>query len=92
MLASVDWGAIGALAGISSVLLVIGGAVVKTVRDRIQGTIKDRSRLDKLEIRLFGLPADPDSGAPKLPGEFDHVYQRIDALPDQIVERLRGSH
>ena len=80
MLASADWAAVGAIAGVVAAAMVIGGAVVRTAKDRMEGSRSQKTRLDRLEIRLFGLPADPVSGAPKVDGEFDHINQRLDAI------------
>jgi hypothetical protein len=48
-----------------------------------------RRRLDILDIRLFGLPEDKESGAPGIPGEFDRIDRRIDELPARVAEELR---
>lgn len=89
MLAVWDWNAIGATAGVIAVLLVVGGAVVKTIQDRIGRARTGARRLDLLEIRLFGLPADAETGAKKLDGEFDRIDKRLDDMPDVIISKLR---
>jgi hypothetical protein len=90
VLASIDWTAVGAIAAVAGGVVVVGGAVAKTVSDRISRTRIGTRRLDMLEIRLFGLPPDPDTGAKKLDGEFDRIDKRLDELPDQIISALKS--
>lgn len=87
-IAAINWTAIGSIAGIAGVLVVIGGGVVTTSKGWRDRREQAKNRLDRLEIRLFGLPADPESGAPKIPGEFDRIDRRLDALPAQIIAQL----
>lgn len=91
MLGSIDWNAVGAVAGVIGAALVVGGAVVKVVQNWIGDKRVATKRLDRLEIRLFGLPADPDSGAKAMPGEFDRIDKRLDDLPDQIISALKDA-
>lgn len=90
MLGVIDWSAIGAVAGCAGVLAVIGGATVTAAKGRAAKKVASDKRFDLLIIRLFGLPADPDTGAGKIDGEFDRVYHRMDDLPAQIIDRLKG--
>ena len=88
----VDWSAIGALAGVGGFIAVLGGATVTAAKSRATNpkNVKNvAKRLDNLDIRLFGLPADAESGAKKLPGEFDRIDQRLDELPGAIIAELR---
>jgi hypothetical protein len=86
---TVDWGAVGAVAGVAGVLIVIGGAVVGVGKNWMGDRRLGRRRIELLEIRLFGLPPDPVTGAKKLDGEFDRIDKRLDALPGEIIEALR---
>lgn len=86
----VDWSAVGGIAGVIGVSTVIGGAVISTSKGWRLRRNTEKNRLDRLEIRLFGLPKDADSGAPKIPGEFDRIDARLDALPDEIMRRLNN--
>lgn len=88
MLVATDWSAVGAIAGLIGVGLVVGGAVVKTVRDVMGKSRSGARRIDLLEIRLFGLPADPDTGAKKLDGEFDRIDKRLNDLPGEVIAAL----
>ena len=90
MLAGADWNAIGALAGVVAVVLVVGSATRKTVATRMGRSRGESRRMDLLEIRLFGLPADKDTGAKKLDGEFDRIDKRLDELPGQIISALKN--
>jgi hypothetical protein len=85
-----DWNAIGAVAGVIAVVLVVGSAAGKTVATRIGRSRAGTRRIDLLEIRLFGLPADPNTGAKKLDGEFDRIDKRLDELPGQVIAALRN--
>lgn len=90
MLGTIGWDAVGAIAGVTAGVFVVGGAVAKTVRDRISRTRVGTRRIDLLEIRLFGLPPDPQTGAKKLDGEFDRIDKRLDELPNQIITALKN--
>ena len=89
MLAGTNWDALGAIAGVIAVALVVGGAARKVVGDRIGRSRAGTRRIDFLEIRLFGLPPDPQTGAKKLDGEFDRIDKRIDEIPAKVVEALK---
>lgn len=91
MLAALDWNAIGATAAVVSVVIAVGAAVVKTVKNYLKGPRLETKRLDLLEIRLFGLPADKDTGAKKLDGEFDRIDKRFDELPGLITAAVRDA-
>lgn len=85
----IDWSAVGGTAGAFSALYIVWRSVVTITERFITGKRKDRSRIDLLEIRLFGLPADPDTGAKKLDGEFDKIDKRFDALPGLIKQAVK---
>jgi hypothetical protein len=94
--AATDWSAISAVAGIVAVVLVVGGAVSRSTRNYFGTRRREVTRLDKLEVRLWGMPADPGSGARKVDGEFDRIYGafdvvngRLDELPEQILDKLK---
>ena len=84
-----NWAALGAIAGIVGVVLVVGSATRKTVQDRIARSRAGTKRIDMLEIRLFGLPPDPTTGAKKLDGEFDRIDNRLKDLPAEIIAALK---
>ena len=90
-----DWNAVAALAGVAGGVVMVGGAVARVTRtrmDRSDAPRKQKERLDMLQIRLFGLPADPSTGAPKIDGEFDRIDKRLDALPKEIITALKASN
>lgn len=68
----------------------MGGAVGKTISDRIARSRGGARRLDILEIRLFGLPPDPETGAKKMDGEFDRIDKRLDALPGEVLAAMKN--
>lgn len=82
-----DWGAVGAVCAAISLFIVVGAAVTRITRNYFRSSAS--VRMDKMEIRLWGLPADQETGARKVDGEFDRIYGRLDALPDQIAAKLR---
>ena len=90
MLGAANWDAIGAIAGVIAVAFVVGGATRKTVGDRMGRSRAGARRMDLLEIRLFGLPPDPQTGAKKLDGEFDRIDKRLDELPGQVIAALKS--
>lgn len=97
MPASLDWNAIGAIAGVLAGFVVVGGAVVKVVKTWLETKSAPthrlerlEKRLDRFEIRLFGLPADPQTGGRKVDGEFDRIDRRLEDLPDQIITALKN--
>lgn len=89
MFGVINWNDIGVVAAVMSAAVVVGTTVSKTVRDRMTKARDSGRRLDQLEIRLFGLPPDPATGAKKLDGEFDRIDNRLEALPGQIIAELR---
>jgi hypothetical protein len=82
-----DWNAIGAGAAVLALLLAIGGGAARVTRTYFGRKREGNDRLDRMEIRLWGLPEDPRTGARKVPGEFDRVYARFDELTTLIKER-----
>lgn len=90
MLGSIGWDAIGAIAGVCAGIFVVGGAVVKVAQGWILKGRAGARRVDMLEIRLFGLPPDPETGAKKLDGEFDRIDKRLDALPGEVIAALKN--
>lgn len=64
---------------------------MKTVQSRLAAPRVAAQRIDLLEIRLFGLPEDPKTGAKKLDGEFDRIDKRLDDLPGEIITALRDA-
>jgi hypothetical protein len=85
-----NWDAVGATAGVLGFCAVLGGAVVRTVKSWMGERRVGNRRVDMLEIRLFGLPPDPVTGAKKLDGEFDRIDKRLDALPGEIISALKS--
>jgi hypothetical protein len=88
VLATLDWTGIGTGVGIVAGAVVVGGAFVRSTRSYITVRQGASARLDRLEIRLFGLPADLKSGARKVDGEFDKIDQRMDRLDGRFDEVL----
>jgi hypothetical protein len=88
VLGTVNWDAVGAIAGIVAGLFVVGGAVVKVGQGWLLRGRAGARRIDMLEIRLFGLPPDPITGAKKLDGEFDRIDKRLDEMPDQVTDAV----
>lgn len=89
MVPATDWNQIGAVAGVLSFIAVLGTAVVKVVQNWLGEKRHEHNRVDLLEIRLFGLPADLQTGAKKLDGEFDRIDRRFDELPQIIASAVR---